>query len=77
MQEGPPRLSGATPLVLDDCEILLDQYSPSSRRTTIITTIAPMMYRIEYMLVSLLSGYRYSGWLFRSGRPVNGSVEAE
>lgn len=29
-----------------------NQYRPSSRRTTMMTTIAPMMYRIEYMSVA-------------------------
>ncbi len=31
------------------------QYSPSTLKTTTITTIAPMMYRIEYMGTSFLS----------------------
>jgi hypothetical protein len=36
------------------------QYRPSARSTTMITTIAPMMYRIEGMLCPLCVESRYS-----------------
>jgi hypothetical protein len=38
------------------------QYSPSTLRTTTITTIAPMMYRMEYMGLSFLSPLQRPLW---------------
>jgi hypothetical protein len=37
----------------------VDQYRPSRRSTTMMTTMAPMMYRMEYMAFALLKSENY------------------
>lgn len=46
----PPPSEAASVVAVHGCR--RDQYKPSSRSTTMITTMAPMMYRIEYMSVA-------------------------